>query len=172
MKLIHLPLLIFICITLFLGYVLFVPKPKPASSMQNKPLIAFELPTWNDTTNPIFSSTSLQGQYALINIFGSWCQACIFEHPHLLYLAQKTDIPIIGIAWRDTPQKITHYLKQYGNPYRTIALDAKGEAIINLGITGAPESFLVSPEGKIIYHLAGPLTQEIIDSDILPMIAR
>ncbi len=172
MKLPRLPLFIFTCIVLFLGYVLFLPKPQPLSHMQGKPLADFNLPIFNDPNQAILASSSLRGHYTLVNIFASWCQACTFEHPNLLYLAQNSDLAIIGIAWRDKPENLTQYLKQHGNPYRTIALDAKGEAIINLGVTGAPESFLISPEGIIVYHLAGPLTQEIIDSTILPLITK
>jgi cytochrome c biogenesis protein CcmG/thiol:disulfide interchange protein DsbE len=121
---------------------------------------------------PGLSNTDLLGNYGLLNIFGSWCIACKIEHLFLMKLKENNIIPIYGIAWRDTSEKLNNYLKENGNPYNNIGSDSTGKTIIDLGITGAPETFLISPDGRVLFHYAGPITDEIWNKEILPLINR
>lgn len=99
----------------------------------------------------------------LINVFGSWCTACVVEHPQLMALKAR-GLPILGVAWRDKPEKTTAFLRDRGNPYATVLMDPDGLAAIGLGITAAPESFLVDPAGKIIFKQTGPITPEAAET--------
>lgn len=99
---------------------------------------------------------------ALINVFGSWCVACVVEHPLLMDL-ERRGVPVIGVAWRDQPEKTLAFLRQRGDPYSAVLMDPNGQAAIGLGITAAPESFLVDRTGKIIYKQTGPLTPEAVE---------
>lgn len=96
----------------------------------------------------------------LINVFGSWCVACVVEHPILVDMKAK-GMPIVGVAWRDKPENTQRFLRERGNPYAAVLMDPNGLAAIELGITAAPESFLVDAKGQIIAKQAGPLTPEI-----------
>ena len=87
-----------------------------------------------------------------------------------MQLAKTKQLAIYGIDWKDTDSAVTTWLKEMGNPYTAIGADKDGRAAIELGITGAPESFLVSPEGIIIFHFAGPLTESMVEREILPLI--
>jgi cytochrome c biogenesis protein CcmG/thiol:disulfide interchange protein DsbE len=99
---------------------------------------------------------------ALINVFGSWCVACVVEHPRLVELNRR-GLPVIGVAWRDKPEKTQAFLNQRGDPYTTVLMDPDGLAAVGLGITAAPESFLVDPQGRIIYKQTGPITPEVVE---------
>jgi len=109
------------------------------------------------------SSADIKGA-SLIHITASWCAMCKMEHPLLMQLAKK--IPIYGVAWKDKPEALQAWLKQAGNPYKNFGMD-DGMFALELGITGAPESFLISKNRRIIAHFKGPLTEEQIDRDIL-----
>lgn len=167
----YLPIVIITLLVCILGYVLYLPKVPGLSPMQGKPVPSFQLPTLEGSKNNFITSKDFENQYFLLNIFASWCQACEAEHPALLYLNQKNILPIVGIAWRDSPEKLQSWIQEHGNPYTSIGLDTTGEAVITLGVSGAPESFLISPAGTIIYHHIGPLTQHVIDTIILPLIS-
>jgi cytochrome c biogenesis protein CcmG/thiol:disulfide interchange protein DsbE len=111
--------------------------------------------------DPVSLKVAAKGP-VLINVFGSWCAACVVEHPLLVDLNRK-GVPVIGVAWRDKPEKTQAFLNQRGDPYTQVLMDPDGLAAIGLGITAAPESFLVNAKGEIIFKQTGPLTPEVVD---------
>ncbi|WP_421784786.1 DsbE family thiol:disulfide interchange protein [Hyphobacterium sp.] len=114
-----------------------------------------------------FSPQSLRGEAYLLNVWGSWCPPCEVEHPVLMSLAAE-GIPIYGIAWRDTNESANGFLARLGNPFSGVVLDPAGAAIIELGVTGAPETFVVDADGVIRARWAGPLTDEVVARVIRP----
>ena len=112
--------------------------------------------------DPMSLTDAAKGGPALINVFGSWCVACVVEHPILVDINRR-GLPIIGVAWRDKPEKTQAFLNQRGDPYTTVLMDPNGVAAIGLGITAAPESFLVDGKGQIIFKQTGPITPEVAD---------
>jgi cytochrome c biogenesis protein CcmG/thiol:disulfide interchange protein DsbE len=118
-----------------------------------------------------FATADLGGEVALVNIFGSWCVACQVEHPVLMALAKSGEVPIYGIAWREKdPADATAWLKQRGDPYRLVGNDQLGRAIIDLGVTGAPETFVVDRAGRIRYKQIGPITADVWELDLKPLV--
>ncbi|HAQ35398.1 MAG: thiol:disulfide interchange protein [Maricaulis sp.] len=116
---------------------------------------------------PGFDPGSIEGPY-LINIWGSWCPPCRAEHPMLQRLADE-GVPIYGIAWRDSPENASGFLAELGNPFAGVVLDPRGELVIALGATGAPETFVVDADGIIRARYTGPLTPDAIARDIWPV---
>ncbi|WP_260483909.1 DsbE family thiol:disulfide interchange protein [Sphingomicrobium flavum] len=100
----------------------------------------------------------------LINIFASWCVPCIAEAP-LLDALSKQGVPIDGIAVRDTPEDITNFLALHGDPFERLGADPRSEAMIALGASGVPETFVVDARGVIRYHHQGPLAP----ADVAPL---
>jgi len=107
-----------------------------------------------------------------VNIWGSWCIACTVEHPLLMEIARSGDVPIYGIAWRDQPERAIAWLKRHGNPYTKIGQDPNSIAIINLGVTAAPETFLIDRDGVIRYKISGIVTREMWNDTLKPLIAQ
>jgi len=95
----------------------------------------------------------------ILNVFASWCTPCAIEHPYLIQL-QKQGVNIVGIAYKDTKENITRYLKIGGNPYAEIIYDDTGDTGITLGITGVPESFAVNGAGLMTARQQGPFADE------------
>lgn len=108
----------------------------------------------------------------VINIFASWCGPCIAEHPLLAQIARDARIDVVGIAWNDKQDTLRAFLDEHGNPYTRIYMDKGAGTGLALGIRGVPETFIVDAEGIIRFHMAGPLSQQMIDEDVLPLIGR
>ena len=146
------------------------PQELP-SVTTGKPLPAFDLPALDDSRR--YTNADLpQGTPYLINVWGSWCPACHEEHPYLTALAAQ--IPVIGLNWpADNKNEIadaTAMLAKNGNPYRLNLRDPDGTLITDLGVYGAPETYLIGRDGTIRYRLAGPLTPQIWATHIQPLL--
>lgn len=104
----------------------------------------------------------------LINFFASWCIPCIAELPELYSLRQE--VTIWGIAYKDRPENARALVLRNNKPYEMSAQDLNGDFGIQMGISGVPESFLVMPDGRIIWHDATPITAETIRKVIRPLL--
>lgn len=142
-----------------------------ASPLIGKPAPAFSLPDLSDPSRTVRSS-DLRGRWYLFNVWGTWCYECRAEHQTLLEVQQAARLPIIGLDWKDDDAQARDWLAQLGNPYERVAVDHVGRTAIDWGVYGAPETFLVSPEGTVVYKLVGPLTQATWTRDILPRLSR
>jgi len=112
----------------------------------------------------------LVGHVSIVNVFGSWCIACVAEHPQLIEIARSGVVPIYGVDWRDEPGAGTAWLVRYGDPYTLTGVDADSRLAIDLGVTGAPESFVIDTGGRIRYKHVGPITSEIWADTLLPIV--
>jgi cytochrome c biogenesis protein CcmG, thiol:disulfide interchange protein DsbE len=119
-----------------------------------------------------FATADLGGQVALVNIFASWCVSCKVEHPILMAHAQSGGIPIYGIAWKDDPVATAELLKADGDPYRLVGADRSGRAAIDLGVTGAPETYVVDKTGRIRYKQIGPITEDAWSQVLQPLMKK
>lgn len=167
------PLIAFLGISLLLGIGLFLnPKDLP-SALLNKPAPEFDLavlPTDLSSTTSVanFSPKSLKGQRWILNVWASWCVSCRYEHPLLNEISKYTSIPLVGLNYKDDPEDARNWLLKRGNPYSIIALDIEGNAGIDWGVYGVPETFVIDENGDIIYKFAGPINKNIFITEIMP----
>ncbi len=117
------------------------------------------------------TTADITGRISLINVFGSWCFACLIEHPFLMKIQSQGEVPIYGIDWleknRDDGPK---WLKEKGDPYTIVGDDPNSKAVIALGVTGVPETFIIDHKGVIRYKQVGPMNEKIWDETIWPII--
>ncbi len=99
----------------------------------------------------------------LVNVFASWCVPCVAENPQLMALKAK-GVTIIGIAWKDDPQNTINFLAQHDNPYVKTLTDPEGKMALALGISGVPETYIVSPDGQITDKITGPIVPDTLDA--------
>ena len=130
---------------------------------------AFVLPSVIDPAQRL-DSHSLAGKTYLLNVWGTWCEACREEHQELLEIARSARVPLIGIDWRDERQLAIAYLAQLGNPYQQVVSDSDGRVAIDWGVYGAPETFLVGADGVVLEKHVGPVTDEVWRQKFLPRI--
>jgi cytochrome c biogenesis protein CcmG/thiol:disulfide interchange protein DsbE len=140
------------------------------SPLLGKPAPVFELPDLADPTRQV-RSADLRGHWYLFNVWATWCGECRAEHEMLLKIQRAGVVPVVGLDWRDDPAQAGQWLKQLGNPYQVVATDPSGREAVDWGVYAAPETFLVDPEGVVVYKQTGALTDEAWQHEILPRLA-
>ena len=120
---------------------------------------ALDMPNLLDKNDRVLTS-DYQGKVWLLNVWGSWCAQCWKEHAYLMHLS-KQGVPIVGINWKDEEAEALRMLQGEGNPFTEIGFDPKSEAVIELGVYGAPETFLIDAEGLIRVKHTGPMTPQV-----------
>ncbi len=139
------------------------------SALIDQPVPAFDLPALEDG-KPGLASAGLAGQVTLVNVFASWCVPCRYEHPLLMRLAADQTVTVHGLNWKDKPADAIRWLEELGDPYARIGSDPSGRAGIDLGVYGVPETYVIDADGRIRYKQVGPMTPELLDGTILPLI--
>jgi cytochrome c biogenesis protein CcmG/thiol:disulfide interchange protein DsbE len=165
------PLLLFAVIGFFLFKGLGMNPREIPSPLIDKPMPAFSLPSLEQAATQV-TDKDLLGKIYLMNVWGTWCVTCRAEHQILVELAREGKVEIVGLNWRDDRVKAQAWLRQLGNPYQVNLFDEKGRTAIDLGVYGAPETFLVDAQGIIRYKLTGAMTHDIFNSEILPLIKQ
>jgi len=146
------------------------PKNIP-SPLLGKPVPSFELPPVRGRTLGL-SDANLNDSVSLVNVFASWCAACELEHPFLVELASAGAVPIHGLNYKDRPDDAAAWLDKRGDPYTRTGADVSGRVGIEWGVYGVPETFVIGPDGRIAYKHVGPLTPDVINDTILPLVER
>lgn len=166
------PLLAFIALVILLVVGLQISDQKTAipSPLIDKPAPAFDLPVLGNESQRL-SKESFLGKPYLVNFWASWCITCRVEHPVVTDLARQKKLIVMGMNFRDESEDAIAWLEQFGDPYDIILRDADGRTSIDFGVYAAPESFLVDPNGKIVFKQLGALTPEVIETEILPRVA-
>ncbi len=164
------PLIVFLLLVVFLGlgFQLKDPHLLP-SALINKPFPMFELRDLHDE-NRLRTEGDLTGEVALVNVWGTWCPNCVIEHPELMRISQQEDIGIYGINYNDDTAKAVHWLERRKDPYRFSIVDDEGTLAIDLGVYGAPETFVIDTAGVIRFRHVGPVTREIWEQEIFPVV--
>ena len=136
------------------------------SPLLGKPAPQFSLPGLLDDSMPL-QAQALRGHWSLVNVWGTWCQECRAEHQTLLQIKQQGRVPIFGIDWKDDDAQARAWLSELGNPYERVGADREGRVAIDWGVYGAPESFLINPDGTVVYKHVGALTAQIWQQEFL-----
>lgn len=147
------------------------PRGVP-SPLIGKPMPKFSLPGLD---GPGISNAEVlaSGRPALVNFFASWCVPCVAEAPVLAQLHDQ-GVPLWGIAYQDDRSSgaTAAFLRRNGDPYLRIARDDPGLVAIDFGVYGVPETYLVDPSGVIRWKWAGALTEDVVGSQLLPLMKK
>ncbi len=165
------PLIVFVvlCGFLALGFRLQDPHLLP-SVLIDKPFPEFALLDLHDEQRTR-TREDLVGQVALVNVWGTWCPNCIVEHPELMRISREEDIPIYGVNYNDINEKAIQWLERWDDPYRFSIVDDKGTLAIDLGVYGAPETFVLDATGVIRFRHVGAVTPDVWENDIYPVVS-
>jgi cytochrome c biogenesis protein CcmG/thiol:disulfide interchange protein DsbE len=112
------------------------------------------------------------GRVRLVNVFASWCVPCRQEHPALMALSQDPRFEVVAINYKDKPENALAFLRDLGNPFDALGTDEAGRSTIDWGVYGVPETFLVGPDGTILWKQTGPLTPQSVEGGLLPALAK
>ncbi len=164
-----LPLALFVLLVVAFVYGLQHDPREIPSVLIDKPLPEFQLQDLLSQT--VLENRSLPEHAFLLNVWASWCVACLNEHPLLLELA-KYQIPIYGINYKDERNDALVWLQERGDPYVASLYDNKGSLGIELGVYGVPETFVIDRNHIIRYKHIGPVTEAALTNDILPLLEK
>ena len=166
-----LPLGIFVALVLLLGVGLSLNPREVPSPLIGKPAPAFQLPQLHQPEQT-FAPGELKGKVWILNVWASWCAACRDEHPVLTDLARSGLAPVFGLNYKDKRDEALAWLKRYGDPYQASVFDADGRVGIDYGVYGVPETYVIDKLGVIRYKRIGPVTPEIVQKKIAPLVAE
>lgn len=162
-----LPLALFLVLAVLLYRGLFLNPAELPSALIGKPVPAFSLPAVDDPARTL-SEADLKGKPALLNVWATWCVSCKAEHPVLTELAAQ-GVNIVGINYKDDNANALKWLKEFHNPYQLDIRDEQGSLGLNLGVYGAPETFLVDKHGIIRHKFVGVIDQRVWREQLAPL---
>ena len=159
----------FIILVFFFWFALDKDPTKLNSNLIDKPVPEFKLPALE---NPeiVYTPDSLPDELFLLNIWGSWCGPCHIEHPYLMKFAQQYEVPIVGVNYKDKTLDGLEFIESKGNPYSMIIADQEGQFGIDLGVYGAPETFIVDAVGNIRFRYVGVIDDRVWETKIQPAV--
>ncbi len=164
------PLAVFVLLVLFLGlgFQLKDPHLLP-SALIDQPFPSFSLHDLHEQ-GVMRTQDELSGQVSLVNVWATWCPNCLIEHPELMRVAQEENVPIYGVNYNDDSVKARAWLKRHSDPYRFSIVDDEGRLAIDLGVYGAPETFIVDHMGTIRFRYVGPVTPDVWQKQLQPVV--
>lgn len=170
--LLFLPLTLFLVLTGFLLKGLFSEPRYQVSSQVSQPLPDFKLPDVMDESR-FYTPADLKGDVTLLNVWGTWCITCKVELPYLtslrqqgvrivgLYFEQDLDPDFGGKSVHQIRAEITETVGRLGDPFQFNIFDERRDYSFDLGVTGAPETFLIDKSGTILVHHVGDLNERV-----------
>ncbi len=165
------PLIVFAGLVVLLVWGLGHDPREVPSPLIGKPVPEFSLPALGDPSRTV-SRADLLGKISLVNVWASWCNSCRAEHPALMALSEIPDFQIVGLNWKDEAADALRVLNVTGNPYDLNGYDPDNTVGIHWGVYGAPETFVVDPEGIIRYKHIGPINREVWEKKLQPLVAE
>jgi cytochrome c biogenesis protein CcmG/thiol:disulfide interchange protein DsbE len=167
------------------------PRDVP-SPLVGKPAPAFNLNVLS-APDKTLGPKDQQGKVWLLNVWASWCVSCRQEHPVLVELSkQRSDVELVGLSYKEVRgdgeidmskvdpemerrmafQRANQWLARHGNPYKLTVMDLDGRVGIDYGVYGVPETYVIDKTGIIRLKYTGPVTPEVLEKKILPLIAE
>jgi cytochrome c biogenesis protein CcmG/thiol:disulfide interchange protein DsbE len=165
------PLFAFVVLAVVLAIGLNRDPREVPSPLIDKPAPTFRLTRLEDPATTI-ALADLRGKVWMLNVWASWCVACRDEHPLLVAFSKKNVVPIYGLDYKDQRDDGMAWLSRMGNPYQASLFDGEGRTGIDYGVYGVPETFIIDKTGTIRMKHIGPLTPDVIATDIEPLVRK
>lgn len=157
-----------------LGVIFYASLDRDPSKLESarigKPVPPFELSKLRKPEEKV-GPELLQGRLQLVNVWATWCPSCAVEHDYLMALAER-GIPIVGLNYKDERQKALRWLEERGDPYVANIFDPQGRLGFDLGVYGAPETYIVDADGIIRFRHVGVVNDRVWNEDFKPVIEQ
>ncbi len=169
-----LPLVIFVALAMLFLVVLrdedYDPNALP-SALIDKSMPSFQLPELLNDQRQLTEADFI-GEVALVNVWATWCVTCRVEHPYLIRLTKEEKLPIYGINYKDESPEAKRWLRALGNPYRFNVVDADGRLGLDLGVYGAPETYVLDKKGVIRYKHVGAIDESVWQNQLNALVTQ
>lgn len=164
------PLIVFVLLAVFFYGALEMRKTRSVEELDSA-LIGESFPAFtaeNLQGESVSREDLVNGEVTLVNVWGSWCPSCVHEHPYLKTLVER-GVRLVGVDYKDTPEEALNWLSRFGNIYEFHIQDPLGNLGIDLGVYGAPETFLIDAEGVIRFKRVGIVDERVWTTQMLPV---
>lgn len=108
-------------------------------------------------------------EWVLVNFFATWCVPCVKEHPELVEFERNHreagDGRVISVVYDQDPKVVRRFFEDNGGDWTVVDAD-EGRTAVAWGVTGVPESYLVSPTGIVVQRIRGGVTAAELDAII------
>lgn len=166
----YIPVAVFLVLAVFMWRGLYLDTRTLPSVLIDQPLPEFELRSL-EMGDQLLTTADLPDEPFILNIWGSYCLPCLQENPIFMSAKEQGIIPIIGLNYKDRDEAARNWLDINGNPFDLNIIDDNGRYGIDLGVYGAPETFLVDANGVIRFKHIGVINYRIWEDEIMPVIA-
>lgn len=165
-----LPVAGFLILAVMMWRGLYLDSRTLPSVLLDRPLPEFQLRAL-EMGDRLLTAQNLPDEPFILNIWGSYCLPCLQENPIFMAAREQNIIPIIGVNYKDSDDAALEWLDDNGNPFTLSIVDDTGRYGIDLGVYGAPETFIVDENGVIRFKHIGVIDYQIWDDEIMPVIA-
>ena len=160
---------IFLALVVLLAAGLRLDPREVPSPLIGKPAPPFELPLLG-VPDKTLSQKDMLGKVWILNVWASWCAPCLVEHPVITRLAKAGAAPVVGLNYKDAREDALPWLRRNGDPFFASVYDSAGRIAIDYGVYGVPETYVIDRRGVIRYKHIGPLTPEIAQKKVEPLL--
>lgn len=166
----YIPVAVFVVLAGFMWRGLYLDSRTLPSVLIDRPLPEFQLRSL-EMGDQLLTTADLPDEPFILNIWGSYCLPCLQENPIFMSAKEQNIIPIIGLNYKDRDDAARNWLDINGNPFDLNIIDDSGRYGIDLGVYGAPETFLIDADGVIRFKHIGVINYQIWEDEIMPVIA-
>lgn len=169
------PLAIFAVLAVLFWRGLSIDPTAMPSALIDKPVPKFSLPALREPakgqSEALLNESLFIGRVSLLNIWATWCVSCRVEHPFLVELAEQ-GVPIVGVNYKDESGAARQWLQDLGDPYEHNIVDADGYLGLDLGVFGAPETYVVDSDGVVRYKHVGVVDERVWLDTLQPIVTH
>lgn len=140
------------------------------SALVGKKFPSFTLIALNEERG-MLSEEDITGEVALVNVWATWCYACRIEHAMLNQLNEQ-GVKVIGLNYKDERQSAKNWLDLRGDPYAFSIFDVRGILGLDLGVYGAPETYLIDAKGVIRHRRVGVVDERVWSNEFQDLYAQ
>lgn len=143
-------------------------RPPAATRAVKSPLVGKPAPPIESTTidGQAAGLTALRGKWVVVNFFATWCVPCRQEHPDLVQFSERHraagDATVLAVVYSDNTQAVREFRDAQGGDWPMLT-DPKGRIALDYGVSGVPESYVISPEGVVAAKVLGGVRADDLD---------